>query len=716
LFWSGLCLVTGGGFFSAGLAVEGMYPMSELEQLDLRSAGLTIEPRAIYNPDGVSLVDGICKLGGCTGFFVSSQGLILTNHHCAFRAIRDASTPEQNYLANGFAAETTAQEAPAQGFTVRITEGYRDVSAEVLTVVSAGLTAFERTRAIEKKIKEISLAAEAAQPGLRAEVSEMFPGRTYVLFLYTYLRDVRLVYAPPQSVGNFGGETDNWMWPRHTGDFSFMRAYVGPDGQPAAYAPENVPFRPKQFLEISRQGVQDGDFVFIFGYPGSTHRHESSHYLEYQTEVELPMRAEWYDWQIRQLQILSAEDDERRLKLAPRIKSLSNSFKNYRGRLQGVARLDLVAARKRQEGALQDFIAADPRRQARFGELLAQLADFYQRRRETAAGDTWLGFFLRSPQILQAALLVWDFSREQEKPETERETAFMARNLERTRHRLTVMAESFCPAADSLIMSELLARAGDFPQVADIPVLADLVGQEGRAAAASLLSDALARTRFLDAENLERVWGLPAAELAVEQDPFLQLAGALYPTHKRLRDERKSRKGESDRLLAELHEVKQALLGTEFIPDANGTLRFTHGRIAGYSPRDAVRYDPLTTVAGLIEKATGSEPFILPARLQDLILAEDFGPFSSQELGGVPVNMLYSTDTTGGNSGSPVFNAQGKVVGINFDRPWEGTINDYTWDHRYSRSIGVDVRYVLWVTWKLGGGQALLKEMGIAVE
>ena len=695
-------------------AEEGMYPMNELGTLDLKAAGLAIEPAAIYNPDGLGLVDGICKLGGCTGSFVSDQGLIMTNHHCAFRAIRDASTAGHDYLAEGFSARTGTDEFPAVGYTVRITESYRDVSAEVLAAVSENMAPLERTRAVERKMKEISLATEAKNPGKRAEVNEMFIGKSYVLSLYTYLKDVRLVYAPPKAVGNFGGEQDNWMWPRHAGDFSFMRAYVGPDGRPAEYAADNVPYRPLKVLQVSSTGVGEGDFVFIFGYPGTTYRHRSATFLAYLTEAYMPFIVDWYGWQIDHLENLAPDDRDRQLALVARVKGLHNTFKNYRGKLQGVERLDLLAKKRAEEDSLQEFIEADSDRQGRYGDVLARLDTYYRDRAASIPAELWLRFMLRSPQIMRAALTVWENAQERGKPETEREWAYMNRNIDQTINGLKVIADSFDVTADRLIMAELLLRAGGMKQWATAAELEGLTGQGGAEAAGNFLTGMFADTDLMRQEYLLKAMDLSTAELEELQDPFLDLAAALYGYWARQHEDDKRRKGELDQLQAALVDVRRAFLGTEFVPDANGTLRFTYGRIEGYSPCDAVWKTPLTTVRGIMEKDTGTEPFAVPALMKDLVAAEEFGPFASSELGGVPVNILYSTDTTGGSSGSPVFNAVGEIVGLNFDRSWEATINDFTWDHSYSRSIGVDIRYVLWVTWKFGGADRLLAEMGVA--
>jgi hypothetical protein len=695
-------------------AEEGMYPMNELGTLDLAAAGLAIEPAAIYNPDGLGLVDGICKLGGCTGSFVSDQGLILTNHHCAFRAISDASGAEHDYLAEGFSAMTGADEFPALGYTVRITESYRDVSAEVLGAVTTKMTPLERTRAIEKKMKEISLAEEKENPGKRAEVNEMFIGKSYVLFIYTYLKDVRLVYAPPKAVGNFGGEKDNWMWPRHSGDFSFMRAYVGPDGEPAEYAADNVPYRPEKVLQVSGAGVGEGDFVFIFGYPGSTYRHRTAAFLAYLTDAYMPFIVDWYGWQIDHLENLAPGDRDRQLALAARVRSLHNTFKNYRGKIQGVERLNLLEKKREEEARLQEFIEADPGRRELYGDVLARLDDYYRDRAADIPSELWLRFMLRSPRIMKAALTVWENAQEKDKPEADRERAYMDRNIDQTINGLKVITDSFDAEADRLIMADLLLRAGKSEKWSEAAELEGLTGEEGVDAAGNFLAGMFAHTDLMRQEYLLKAMEMSTAELEELQDPFIDLAAVLFDPWVDQREQSKRRKGELDKLQAALVDVRRAFLGTDFVPDANGTLRFSYGRIEGYSPRDAVWKTPLTTVRGIMEKDTGAAPFAVPALMKELIAAEDFGPFASSELGGVPVNILYSTDTTGGNSGSPVFNATGEVVGLNFDRSWEATINDFAWDHSYSRSIGVDIRYVLWVTWKIGGADRLLAEMGVA--
>lgn len=701
-------------FCLAAAPDEGMWPISEIHKLNLHSKGLQIDPREIYNPEGVSLIDAIVNVGGCTGSFVSNEGLILTNHHCAFGAMRAASTTAHDYIQNGFLARNQAEEIPARGYTVRITDSYRDVSPEVLSALSDSMDLAARAQAIQRKAKEIVARAEKENPGKRAEVSEMFIGKTYVLFIYTFIKDVRLVYVPPRGIGEFGGEEDNWVWPRHTGDFSFMRAYVAPDGSPADYAAGNVPYRPRRHLQVAPAGVDENDFVFILGYPGATFRHRTSHYLAYEEEVRLPYIADLYDWQIQTMEEIGKNDRAVALKHLSRIKSLANVMKNYRGKLQGLKRLDLVEKKRAEEKALQDFIHADSGRQQQYGNVLAEIGKLYDEIRSRAEHDLILDNLRSSSILLRTALAVHDGVHELQKPDLERESAFMERNLAATKENLKLGLQEYYAPTERLFLREMLLRAARLPEGRRIPAVDKLLkAEEARKAIDKFLDAALAKTK-LHEENfaLEALTQKPE-QLARNKDPLLVFAAELHPSYQDLKQTRQRRDGAMTKLQAQLIEVKRRFLGTDFIPDANRTLRMTFGKIRGYQPADAVYYDPITTFRGVIEKNTGSEPFDTPPALLDLYRAKDFGAFKNPKLDDVPVAILYDLDTTGGNSGSPVLNARGELVGVNFDRAFEATINDYGWSDQYSRSIAVDIRYVLWVTQKFAGADYLLREMNV---
>jgi hypothetical protein len=643
---------------------------------------------------------------------------MLTNYHCAFRAIQSVTTREMDYLHNGFSARNRSEEVEAKGYTVRINESYKDVSKEVLSVVNKKMTHAQRTKAIEKKIKQIVVGIEKKNPGKRADVAEMFAGKTYVLFIYRYLKDVRLVFAPPRSIGEYGGEIDNWMWPRHTGDFAFMRAYVAPDGSTADYSPNNVPFHPKRFLKVAPEGVKTEDFVFILGYPGYTHRHKTSHFISYVEEIYMPYMVELYGWVIDLKEKMSKQDRSISIKLAPSIKGLWNTKKRYLGQLKGLKSLKLAKKREEQEKALQKFIDSDPKRKEKYSSLLEEIKRVYDEKRKNDVYELTLAYLLsgkRSSTLLGTAFTVYEASIERRKKDTERESAYMNRNFDRTKKWMMLGLRNYYEPADKAVLKELLMRAARLKGEHQIPAVTDLITDKNpEKAIDTFLEKAYKETKIADPKIVIGLFSRTTQQLEAMDDPFIGLARAFYPTYWQLREDQKSRKGILDELFAQLIDVKKQFIGKEFIPDANSTLRLTYGRIRGYFPRDAVYMHPFTTLAGVIEKNTGKDPFDAPQKLMDLSRANDFGPFKHPELNDVPVCMLYNMDTTGGNSGSPVLNATGELVGLNFDRVFEATINDYAWDEAYSRSIGVDIRYILWFLQKFSGSHHLLKEMEVS--
>jgi hypothetical protein len=700
--------------WNLSLADEGMYPLSEIHRLNLKKKGLKVNAKDIYNPGHVGFIDAIVQVGGCTGSFVSRDGLIITNHHCAFGAVQSASTREHDYITDGFLAKTKSEELQAKGYTVRITESYRDVSVDVLSPVNDTMEYTARSKAIERKIKEIVAETEKQYPGKRAEVSEMFAGKSYMLFIYTYLKDVRAVYVPPRSIGEFGGENDNWVWPRHTGDFSFMRAYVAPDGSPSEYSPANVPYHPRKFLKVSPKGVDEDDAVFILGYPGRTYRHRTSHYLSYEQDIRMPYVSALYEWEIATMEQLGKNDRAVAIKHDGRIKGLANVMKNYHGKLKAMKRLLLAGKKQEEERSLQAFIEADKRRQDRYGELLDKIGSIFGEMREQADYELTLDYLLPSSTLLNLGYTIYQGVRELPKPDIERESAFMERNFTRTKENLRLSIANYYEPTDKIFLREMLLRGAKLPEGRRIPAIDSITrGVNAEEAVDKFIATAFASSKI----NYEN-FAMDALTKSPEQldllgDPFIKLAGSLYPSFQKLKETRQRRDGALSGLYARLIDVKQQFLKKDFIPDANGTLRLTFGKIQGYSPADALYSSPLTTLKGVIEKTTDEEPYRTPQKILDLYHSKNFGRFKHKKLNDVPVALLYNLDTTGGNSGSPVLNSTGEIVGVNFDRAFEATINDYAWSQDYSRSIAVDIRYVLWVTEKFAGAEYLLKEMGV---
>ncbi len=702
-------------FSTTLFAEEGMIPLSELNKLDLKSAGFELSAEDIFNQDTPSLSDAIVKLGGCTGSFISSEGLILTNHHCSFRAVQTASTPENDYLQNGFNAGNRNGEIQAKGYTVRITQSFEDVSDEILKGLDTISDFAERTKTIRKRMKEVTVRAEEKNPGLRAEVSEMFRGQTYVLFLYTFLKDVRMVYVPPISIGNFGGEVDNWEWPRHTGDFSILRAYVAPDGSPAEYSQENVPYVPKTYLKVNPEGVEENDFVFLLGYPGRTFRHRTSHYIDFQERIRMPFVVDWYQWQIELMKKLGQADRDIALKYASTIKSLANTEKNYRGKLLGLGRLNKVEQKRSEEEQILKYIESDPQLQEKYGHVLPEIEALYQEMEASAQHDQVLSYLTRSVSGLYFANTLYKAAEEREKEDLDRESAYMDRNFKRTKERLFIRLQNYQPDGDKLVLMELLRKASALPKdqrINNLDKIFKLKKEEAKWH--KIIDKAYNHSKIGEKDFITNGFELPFKKIKKSKEPFLKWIKTLQPEFKAQKEISEQRSGKLSKLSAEWAEVKKIYLKSDFIPDANGTFRLTYGHIRRYSPADAVTKLPQTTVNGILQKNTGASPFNAPDKLLHLIREKDFGSLASRKLNNLPVGILYDCDTTGGNSGSPVMNAKGELIGLNFDRAFVATINDFAWASSYSRSIGVDIRYILWILQKYADAGYLFDEIGIS--
>lgn len=691
-------------------ADEGMIPISSLNQVDLKARGIELTSEELFNPQAVSLVDGICRVNGCTGSFVSGNGLIITNHHCAFDAIQKASTTERDLLTHGFMAANLKEEIPAPGYTVRVTEDYIDVSEQVLAAVNEKMSGVERSKAIEQRRKELELQAEKDHAGLRAEVAEMFAGKSYYLFLYTYLKDVRLVFAPPASVGNFGGEVDNWEWPRHTGDFSFMRAYTSPDGKSATFSPDNVPYRPKRVIKVNPAGVLENDAVFLLGYPGRTVRHQTASFLQYERDIRLPTIVELYRWQISVMETAGARDRAVAIKHATRSKSLANVEKRSRGQLQGIGRAKIVEQKQAEEAAMQQFIEGDPGRKTKYGQTLSNIAKVYQEISVAAPLELNLNELRSACRAASYAWFIVDSAHEREKADIDREQPYMERNWEQSLASLKVAHSDWHRPTDAIMLAGMLDRLKRTPKVNDVaPLQAILAGNDLFAISEDMMND----TKLGDWTFVDTCLKSTPEQLRKLDDPLLKLVLDLYPSYLQIREKNKEREGRLSQLSGDLIDIKRTFLANQFVPDANATLRFTSGHVKQYTPADAVIKRPISTLQGVIEKTTGVDPFITPEPLLKKYAAKEFGPYLHPELMQVPVAILYDTDTTGGNSGSPVFNGRGELVGVNFDRCFEATINDFAWNADYSRSIGVDIRYVLWITGTVYGADHLMEEMGV---
>ena len=693
---------------------EGMFPLSELKNIDVKKAGLKITPQELYNPSGTSLIDAIVRVGGCTGSFLSSEGLIVTNHHCAFSYVQAISDVKNDYIKLGFLAQNREQEVPAKGLVCKITASYKDVSVDVLNGTQ-DLDAVSRLKKIADNIKVVTLKENESNPGLQCEISEMFTGKTYVLFRYKLLKDVRLVYVPPVSIGAYGGELDNWVWPRHSGDFAFLRAYVAPDGSAAEYSDKNVPYKPIKYLNVNPKGANENDFIFVLGYPGRTYRHQPAGFYEYHENYFLGYISNLFDWQINQMEQLGKKDYALSIKYAARIKSLANTAKNFKGKLQGFKRAELSAKKREEEKQLQQYIDANSALKSKYGNVIPRVNELYTDLMKYANRNMWLDQIYSVSPMIQASATLSNYKLIYQKlPNETAKKEFLISQKANIKKDLSKSLGRYDVNLDKLAMVKMFSDAVSFNSNNMLPSVNKLInGRTSLSEIESLVEGLYSKSKLNNNKEVNDWIENDLASLLSYNDELVSFAGELNEEMMKFDIEDQKRDGELSQLMASLVEVKQQWKQRSFIPDANSTLRFTYGYVKGYSPNDGLYAKPYTTLKGVIEKSDTAEYQLLDA-IRELYAAGDLGDFIHPALGDLPVNILYNLDTTGGNSGSPVMNAKGQLIAINFDRAFTATINDYAWNETYSRSVGVDIRYVLWVLQKVAKANHVINEMTMA--
>lgn len=707
------------------LADEGQWPPEALATLgetrwaELAARGLELGATDLWDGKGGGLLTAVLGLGGCTGAFVSEEGLFLTNHHCAFGAIQLASTPEKNYLRDGFVARSRAEEVPARGGVgrVRILTRLSDVTDRVRGPKSAFARAKDdaaREAAVEKARSEIVAECEK-QPDRRCAVAAFEDGRTYRLMEQTEFRDVRLVYAPPRGVGDFGGEVDNFRWPRHAGDFTLLRVWAAPDGAPAAHAKENVPYRPKRWLRVSTKGVSEGDVVMIAGYPGRTQRYLTPSAVENLEEWFYPLRSRTFTDLIAILETEGKKDPDTALRVAGAVKGYGNGETNARGQVEGLARNGISARAREEAKELEEFLAARKDLPAEWTAAPAELEMILARDREGQERRFFLEEIERLSSYLASALSAVRRADERRRPDLEREPGFQERDLERARQQERDRSLSLAPAAARKALAYLVEKARTASKETPIRAFDEAFGKDAdrdaiearlaRMDAATSLSDESVRLANVDAT---------LASLSASADPYVKLAVALHADLATIRQRRKETNGAllvwRPRYLSALEALRRSK-GQAIYPDANSTLRVSFATVKGYSPREAVTYTPRTSLLGVLEKAGGQEPFAVPGKVLEAARAERLGRWRDPALGSVPVGFLTDGDTTGGNSGSPTMNGRGEVVGLNFDRVWENVAGDFGWRPERSRNVNVDLRYALWMMEEVDGAAHLVKEL-----
>ncbi len=693
----------------------GMWMPRQLEAKadELRALGLQIEPADLADPTKAPLAAAVW-LGGCSASFVSPQGLVVTNHHCITGILQYNATPEKNLLKDGYAAKGQAEElwaGPTQ--KMYVARKIEDVTSTMTVGLSDIADAAARYKELENREKKLVADCEHGKTDARCRVVSFFGGDEYQLVEQLEIRDVRLVYAPPESVGNYGGEIDNWMWPRHTGDFAFLRAYVGKGGQPAEYNKENVPFQPKFHLPVAKTGVAEGDLIMVMGYPGTTSRLATAHAAQTAIEWAYPRAIESSKEYIAAIDKLVAADETRKIKATPILRGLWNYKKKFEGLMEGLAKAGLVAERTATEARLALWIAEAPERTRRYGDILPALKELQleqDRVRETDAAEAEI---LRYCRMLSVADTIVHMAQERAKPDAEREPELQERNWKRIEESFQALDKRYDRTLDKGLLSVALSRGLRLPPEQRPFAVKEILGKNQSEDAIAKVVDALYQKTELESVD-KRVAlfrkGTPR-QLARSKDPFIRLAVRLRPHLEEVenRDERIA--GDMQLLLPRYTRAVRDMRGSAVAPDANGTLRVTYGTVRGYAPdAGAEIYHPFTYGPEVVKKNKNEEPFAAPAELVAAINAGKYGPYATG--GKLIVDFLSDADITNGNSGSPTFNAKGELVGLAFDGNYEAMASDWIFLPKIQRTIHTDVRYMLWVL-DILGGDAVLTELGV---
>ena len=706
--------VMGLGTATAG---EGMWVPQQLPEIagPLKKAGLKLNPEQLANLTGDPM-GAVVSLGGCTASFVSPQGLVATNHHCAYGAIQLNSTAEKNLIKDGFNPASLADELSAgPNARIYVLDEITDVTAEAkAAMAAAGSDHAKRSKALEAFGKKLTGDCEA-EAGFRCRLYSFMGGNTYRLFKNLEIKDVRLAYAPPGSVGKFGGDIDNWMWPRHTGDFAFYRAYVGKDGKPAAFSKDNVPYQPKHWLKIADKPLGAGDFVMVAGYPGRTDRYALAAEFENTEQWRYPAISKAYKDQIALVEAAGKANPDIAVKYASSMAGWNNTSKNYDGQLEGFQRNGVLGIKQREEAAVLAWLKSQGEAGKAALQAHAQLEALVAQDRQTQERDLVAGMFGRTG-VLGTATTLYRLAIEKAKPDAERESGYQERDLPSIEGSLKQMERRYVPAMDRQLQDYWLQRYVALPAGQRIAALDTWLGGNGQSAVESAL-------KRLDATALgsteERLKWFKADKAAFEAstDPAIQYAVALMPTLLQMEQKAEIDRGKSLQArplyLQAIADYKQSK-GEFIYPDANSSLRITFGNVKGYTKLDGSVQQPFTLLEQVAAKETGKEPFDNPKALLDAVAAKRHSGLADKRLGTVPVNFLSDLDITGGNSGSPVLDAEGKLVGLAFDGTIESVSSNWVFDPVMTRMISVDQRYMRWIMQEVMPAPQLLKELGVA--
>jgi hypothetical protein len=703
------------GQLAVAHAGEGMWVPQQLPEIagPLKKAGLKLNAKQLADLTGDPM-GAVVSLGGCTASFVSPQGLVVTNHHCAYGAIQLNSTPENNLITLGFNAATPADEVSA-GPNARVyaLDSIQDVTTEAkAAIAAAGDDALARTRALEA-FEKARIAECEAEAGFRCRLYSFAGGNTYRLFKNLEIKDVRLAYAPPGSVGKFGGDIDNWMWPRHTGDFAFYRAYVGKDGKPAAFSKDNVPYQPKHWLKFADKPLGAGDFVMVAGYPGSTNRYALASEFDNTASWTYPTIGNHFKQMIAMVDAAGKKNPDIQVKYASTMAGWNNTSKNFDGQLEGFKRIDAAGQKHAEEKRILAWLQARGEPGSEALAAHAKLVALGDAAKATRERDLVVGQ-LNNTAMIGTAVQLYRLAIERDKPDAQRESGYQQRDYPAIEGAQKQLERRYVAAMDRQLQQYWLQQYVQLPAAQRLaPVDKWLVGNKEQNITRAL--DKLAKTELGSTDARLKWFKADRKAFESSNDPAIQYAVAVMPALLKLEEERKTRSG--DALLARpvyLQAVADYKASrNEFVyPDANSSLRITFGNVTGYE-KDGVQYTPFTTLEGVVAKETGQDPFDSPQALLDAVKAKRYGGLQDKRLGTVPVNYLSNLDITGGNSGSPVLDGNGKLVGLAFDGNWESVSSNWVFDPKMTRMIAVDGRYLRWIMQEVYPAPQLLKELNV---
>ncbi len=681
----------------------GMWIPSLLEGLnekEMMQLGSKLTAKDIYDINNSSLKDAVIHFnGGCTGEIISDQGLILTNHHCGYDAIQTHSSLEHDYLQHGFWAEDLAGELPNPGMYVTFIKRIDDITAAILSGVEDKMTNAEKQSLIDKNTEAV-IKVTVKEEWQDIRVRPMYDGNKYYLFVTENFKDIRMVGAPPSSIGKFGSDTDNWMWPRHTGDFSLFRIYADKNNRPAAYNKDNVPYKPLHYLPVSLDGVQENDFTMVFGFPGRTNEYLPAIAIEQLVNQQNPAKIEIRDQALKTADKYMRADPAIKLKYASKYASTANYWKKWIGENQGLKQTNAIGKKKLLEAEFQKKVQNNPE----YRDLLKQFDQYYSEIEQLALAQAyWNEIANRNVELLLVTTRMYQYEKNWTKnPEKFEEDRIKINNY------LEDFYKDFEPKVDQEVFYKLMTiyaeKSPKQYQISD-PGLANIQNLTDRMYAKSRLTNRAGAMELISGTQDEVLKKFNSDEAYIFGKKLAEnYYQNILPGYQAIQTN----------IAGVQKKYMKALMETfpeqRFFPDANSTLRVTYGQVKGYNPKDAVNYEPISYLGGVMEKyIPGDYEFDVPEKLRQLYLAKDFGPYG--ENGKMPVNFIGTNHTTGGNSGSPAIDAQGNLIGLNFDRVWEGTMSDYYYDPAICRNIMVDVRYILFIIDKYAGSTRLIKEM-----